>query len=327
MCQPFTMITVATVGFLVGMPLRAQVIVPPRRDTLPPSVAVPAPPVDRERQAAELAAAQLRSAAEARYRRGAELYRVRAAHSTSRPAASFLPRCATAIELPDTLAFRVARHRAAEVATGPDWSPEYWEVDEDAYVRAHVVDGGCQPGRAAPEDQVVLALVERDGRYALVSLKSQVDEFDGFADRVVLGLPGQEEPAIFFYDAPVERWTLLTRSASTARRVKIGEAEAAAAAVAARRIAAAQRAQELREEAAKRAELRARGWAPGIVDAILAGRVVLGMTAAQVRASWGAPNAINQTIGPSGVTEQWVYGLSGYVYFAGDRVVTIQTQR
>lgn len=40
---------------------------------------------------------------------------------------------------------------------------------------------------------------------------------------------------------------------------------------------------------------------------IATGRVAVGMTPAQVRGSWGAPNKINQSLYASGSTEQWIY--------------------
>ena len=40
---------------------------------------------------------------------------------------------------------------------------------------------------------------------------------------------------------------------------------------------------------------------------IATGRVATGMTAAQVRGSWGAPSKINRSVYASGTTEQWIY--------------------
>lgn len=55
-------------------------------------------------------------------------------------------------------------------------------------------------------------------------------------------------------------------------------------------------------------------------------RVGLGMTAPMVRAAWGKPNRVNETMNEGGRFEQWVYG-SSYVYFANGRVRSIQTSR
>lgn len=53
----------------------------------------------------------------------------------------------------------------------------------------------------------------------------------------------------------------------------------------------------------------------------------LGMTADQVRSSWGNPRSINATITARGKHEQWVYGIGQYVYLTDGVVTTIQTSR
>jgi hypothetical protein len=62
------------------------------------------------------------------------------------------------------------------------------------------------------------------------------------------------------------------------------------------------------------------GWPDGILAVVMCGWVQTGMTAQQLRASWGAPEDINRTVGSWGVHEQWVYSGS-YVYLE-DGVVT-----
>jgi len=47
---------------------------------------------------------------------------------------------------------------------------------------------------------------------------------------------------------------------------------------------------------------------------ILTEKICLGMTAEQVRVSWGNPYDINRTVGSWGSHEQWVYG-EKYLYF------------
>ena len=55
---------------------------------------------------------------------------------------------------------------------------------------------------------------------------------------------------------------------------------------------------------------------PPFKQAVLNGKIMLGMTTDMVRASWGEPNDINQTVTADYVREQWVYGDFGpYVYF------------
>lgn len=54
-------------------------------------------------------------------------------------------------------------------------------------------------------------------------------------------------------------------------------------------------------------------------------RVVVGMTAAQVRQAWGEPQSINRTQSARGTEEQWVYGLGYYVYVFNGVVTAVQT--
>lgn len=58
-------------------------------------------------------------------------------------------------------------------------------------------------------------------------------------------------------------------------------------------------------------------------------QVVIGMTADQVRRSWGAPSKINTTISAGRRSEQWVYswgnGATQYVYLDNGEVVTVQS--
>lgn len=56
---------------------------------------------------------------------------------------------------------------------------------------------------------------------------------------------------------------------------------------------------------------------------ILSGLIRIGMTAPQVRASWGSPIDVNRTVGSWGVHEQWVYG-SHYVYFEDGILTSFQ---
>jgi hypothetical protein len=63
--------------------------------------------------------------------------------------------------------------------------------------------------------------------------------------------------------------------------------------------------------------------------AIVDGKVMIGMTADQVRRSWGTPTKINTTITSGRRSEQWVYdwgnGSTQYVYLEDGEVVTIQS--
>ena len=58
-------------------------------------------------------------------------------------------------------------------------------------------------------------------------------------------------------------------------------------------------------------------------QAITEGKIQIGFSAADVRASWGAPSKINRSVGEYGVHEQWVYRYPSDVYvYIEDGVVT-----
>lgn len=62
-----------------------------------------------------------------------------------------------------------------------------------------------------------------------------------------------------------------------------------------------------------------------IYAAILARKIVVGMTADEARKSWGEPIKINASIGSYGRHEQWVYGGSQYVYIQNGVVTGAQS--
>lgn len=98
------------------------------------------------------------------------------------------------------------------------------------------------------------------------------------------------------------------------------------------RAAAAQAAAEAKEKeqneqkALAEAEAqRAKARLAAAKDAKRRGGVHIGMSAKQVRASnWGAPYSVNRTTTANGVSEQWVYGSSSYLYFQNGRLTAIQ---
>jgi hypothetical protein len=89
---------------------------------------------------------------------------------------------------------------------------------------------------------------------------------------------------------------------------------------AATRIAAANRL------ARRRRDALSQGWSAATADLVAAGQIVVGMTPAMVRMSWGAPEHVNATTTGGGSREQWVYGSGYYVYLEGGRVTSIQTR-
>lgn len=56
-------------------------------------------------------------------------------------------------------------------------------------------------------------------------------------------------------------------------------------------------------------------WKRPACDAIVEKKVIVGMTKEQAIAAWGRPKDINTTATANGTHEQWVYGLSTYLYF------------
>jgi len=64
-----------------------------------------------------------------------------------------------------------------------------------------------------------------------------------------------------------------------------------------------------------------------VQEAIANKQVMLGMTADQVRESWGEPDDINRTTTRWGTSEQWVYGPSleaMYLYFDDGVLTSVQ---
>ncbi len=53
-------------------------------------------------------------------------------------------------------------------------------------------------------------------------------------------------------------------------------------------------------------------------------KVRIGMTKAMCIDAWGKPQSINTSTGAWGVHEQWVYGLSSYLYFENGKLTSIQ---
>lgn len=63
-------------------------------------------------------------------------------------------------------------------------------------------------------------------------------------------------------------------------------------------------------------------------NSIAVGKIMVGMTAAQVRRAWGEPTKINVTVSGGGRTEQWVYRgknfRDDYVYLENGTVRSVQ---
>jgi hypothetical protein len=88
------------------------------------------------------------------------------------------------------------------------------------------------------------------------------------------------------------------------------------------------RAEAERQTAAKReSTIKARMWPQEIERAVIERKVTPGMTTDQVSMAWGPPSKVNETLRASGVSQQWVYPMSGNVFFEDGRVTAIETSR
>jgi hypothetical protein len=68
------------------------------------------------------------------------------------------------------------------------------------------------------------------------------------------------------------------------------------------------------------------GWDMEVCQTIDQGEVSIGMTADQVRLSWGKPNKVNATLTSQNQREQWVYGKQ-YLYMQNGVLKSMQTPR
>lgn len=84
-----------------------------------------------------------------------------------------------------------------------------------------------------------------------------------------------------------------------------------------------------RLEAQEKAQAAAQARGNRMQEAILRREVVRGMTAEEVRRSWGEPTKINASMGSYGRHEQWVYDRGGfrsqYVYLENGVVTSMQS--
>ena len=83
------------------------------------------------------------------------------------------------------------------------------------------------------------------------------------------------------------------------------------------------RLQQEKEQKERKATLY-RKYGKATAELILEGKVRIGMTRAMCREAWGSPEDINTMSGSWGVHEQWVYGLSSYLYFENGILSSIQ---
>ncbi|MHB8058418.1 MAG: hypothetical protein ACYDHC_11060 [Desulfuromonadaceae bacterium] len=60
------------------------------------------------------------------------------------------------------------------------------------------------------------------------------------------------------------------------------------------------------------------------LKAIKSSKIYMGMTARDVRVSWGPPKKVNRTVGNWGTHEQWVYSENTYIYIENGKVTSWQ---
>jgi hypothetical protein len=65
-------------------------------------------------------------------------------------------------------------------------------------------------------------------------------------------------------------------------------------------------------------------WNRDVCETVAKGKIRIGMTSDQVRASWGKPGQINETLVADHKHEQWVYFESSYVYFDDGVMTSLQ---
>jgi hypothetical protein len=56
--------------------------------------------------------------------------------------------------------------------------------------------------------------------------------------------------------------------------------------------------------------------------AIANGQVAIGMTKVMCTGAWGNPHDIHRSTSARGTTEQWIYGLTNYLYFSEDGLLS-----
>ncbi len=77
-------------------------------------------------------------------------------------------------------------------------------------------------------------------------------------------------------------------------------------------------------EAARATAIRAKKWPTNIENAVIARKIMIGMTDEQVRMAWGEPTRVTETITASGTSEEWSYGSGQHLLFANHVLTVIQ---
>jgi hypothetical protein len=81
-----------------------------------------------------------------------------------------------------------------------------------------------------------------------------------------------------------------------------------------------------KQAAARTKLIQSKNWPESVKQDVLNRKVGIGMTQEQVTLSWGKPERINQSVGPWGTHEQWIYGRT-YLYFENGVLRSYQSSR
>jgi hypothetical protein len=165
-------------------------------------------------------------------------------------------------------------------------------------------------------DPVPALLVERGGAYALLGPLallqiSPSSTSEPLSTTFVTAREARNLAPIYFFGNKADSGKLVTPSGLRAFWAKVE-----------REHTAKMNADIKEEMAARRAKVRRHGWPRRFENAVVAGKVIIGMDADMVVESWGLPASINKTLTAAGETQQWVYGLGDYVYFNARALVS-----
>lgn len=246
------------------------------------------------------------------------------------PRTSEIGQCATRADAPDSIAFTKAVARSLSL-WGMRSGTGYWYslgevIPVQDTLRARILSTDCNFLGA-------MSLVLQHGSNflrleanAILTPSADRRRLPGVAKVYVIAANGQLEPAMLSRDncdTCVYRLTSAVPFLDSITRVEARGAgfqtdkssERAAAAKRSEALAAAAerliRADQFEQ---RTAAIRSKHWSDTITRAVIARKILFGMTREQVRASWGDPDDINRTVTRSRTREQWVYG-SQYVYF------------
>lgn len=258
-----------------------------------------------------------------------------------------LPGCAVSSILPDSVALVTSKPGRVSFSgwstfkadfLPPRWGDRYEEIAKADTLRLRAVDVRCQYGIESLSSMELIAetkgyaiglgfsdLIQPDGRdsYTVSAARIMVINTDGSLDSAMVAdkCPGQAGPCYIVRGVkPLRDSAIRARAvADSVNRLEIAVREARAN---------QERALNARQEANRRTQrlqlIRKKGWSPVITDAIVAGRIRIGMTEEMVLLAWGFPARVNTTLNANGKLQQWVYGSGNYVYLQNGIVTTIQ---